>query len=146
MRVLTLAVVFSLALSALGEDTWVFIDNGALRLGVNKTAGACIGFLSAGKDQPSILNSYDHGRFVQQSYYGDTDGSMWDKNTWRYNPVQGGHWQGKPAQVLEFKSDATTLYSRTQPVHWATGKDLPEMVMEQWITLDGPILYLGFRI
>jgi hypothetical protein len=95
MRVLTLAVVFSLASSGLGEDTWVFIDNGALRLGVNKTSGACIGFLSAGKISPNILNSYDRGRFVQQSYYGDPDGSMWNKNPWRYNPVQGGHWAGQ---------------------------------------------------
>lgn len=146
MRALLFAAVVGLALFARAEDAWVYIDNGELRLGVNKTAGACIGYLSTGQDQPSVLNSYDRGRFVQQSYYGDKDGSMWDKTPWRYNPVQGGHWQGKPAKVLEFKSDATSLYSRTQPVHWATGQDISEMVMEQWIKLEGPVAHLRFRM
>ena len=140
-----LAVIW-LPLAAPAEDTWVYLDNGQLRLGVNKTAGACIGYLSAGKDQPNVLNSYDRGRFVQQSYYGDTDGSKWDRTPWRYNPVQGGHWQGKPATVLEFSAEAGSLHSRTQPVHWATGDDLPEMIMEQWITLEGPLVHLRFRM
>jgi len=146
IRAALLIVFVTCSSSARAEDEWVYLDNDPLHLGVNKTAGACIGFLSAGKDQPNVLNAYDRGRFVQQSYYGDTDGSMWNKTPWRYNPVQGGHWQGKPAQVLEFKSDASSLYSRTRPVHWATGEDLPEMVMEQWIKLEGPLVHLRFRM
>jgi hypothetical protein len=146
MRAALFVAVMAHASPSRGEDRWVYLDNGALRLGVNKTAGACIGFLSSGKDHPNVLNSYDRGRFVQQSYYGDKDGSFWDKTPWRFNPVQGGHWQGKPAQVLDFKSDETTLYSRTQPVHWATGHDLSEIVMEQWIRLSGPLAHVRFRM
>jgi hypothetical protein len=134
------------AFAARGGDEWVYLENGLLKLGVNKTAGACIGWLSAGKDAPNVLNSFDRGRFVQQSYYGETDGSMWGKNPWRYNPVQGGHYLGKPAQVLEFKADTTTLYSKTRAVHWATGADLPEVDMEQWITLEGPLAHVRFQM
>src|SRR5204863_5018150 len=112
---------------------WVTIESSSLRLGVNKTAGACVGWLSAGKDAPNLLNSFDRGRFVQQSYYGDPDGSMWSDKPWRYNPVQGGDWRGKTATVLEFSATATSLYSKSRPVHWATAADIPEMTMEQWI-------------
>lgn len=146
MRCFAVLAGLGLAIVARAEDSWVYIDNGQIRLGVNKTAGACIGFLATGEDKPSVLNSYDRGRFVQQSYYGDSDGSTWDKTPWRYNPVQGGHWKGKPAQVIEFKSGASSLYSKTQPVHWATGADLPEMVIEQWIKLEGSIAHLHFRM
>jgi hypothetical protein len=140
-------LVFAFAVCSIrAADEWVYLGNETLRLGINKTAGACIGWLSAGKDAPNVLNSYDRGRFVQQSYYGDSDGSLWGKNPWRYNPVQGGHYEGKPARVLEFKADATTLYSKTQPVHWATGVDLPEVEMEQWITLEGALAHVRFRM
>jgi hypothetical protein len=30
---------------------------------------------------------------LQQSYYGDADGSSWNGQPWCYNPVQGGSWQ-----------------------------------------------------
>ncbi len=142
MRLLLLILAAATAGTA---DEWVYLDNGTHRLGVNKTAGACVGWLSAGKDAPNVLNSYDRGRFVQQSYYGEKDGSLWGKTPWRYNPVQGGHYQGRPARVLEFRADATTLHAKTRPVHWATGADLPEAEMEQWISLDGPFVHLRFR-
>jgi hypothetical protein len=60
--------------------------------------------------------------------------------------VQGGHYEGKPAKSLELKAGATTLYSKTQPVHWATGADLPGVDMEQWITLEGPLAHVRFRM
>ena len=144
---MTRALFLLLLASVCGAaDEWAYLENAALRLGVNKTAGACIGWLSAGKDAPNVLNSYDRGRFVQQSYYGASDGSMWDKQPWRYNPVQGGHWQGKPARVMEWRADATTFYAKTKPVHWATGADLPEVTMEEWIALDGALAHVRFRM
>lgn len=127
-------------------DEWVFLDNGTLRLGVNKTAGACVGFLSAGQDSPNVLNSFDRGRFVQQSYYGDSDGSTWAGSPWRYNPVQGGYWKGKPGPVLEFKAEGSSLYAKTRPIHWATGAEIPEMIMEQWIELKEALVKIRFRM
>ncbi len=127
------------------DPEWAYIDNGKLRLGVRKDAGACIGFL-AGPDGKNVLNSFDHGRFVQQSYYGVADGSMWDKNPWRYNPVQGGDWKGHPATLLEFNLEKTRLYSKTRPRHWASGADVPEMILEQWASLDDDVLHVRFRM
>ena len=120
------------------KDQWEFLDNGNIRIGVDKSRGACIGFFGETRTKRNVLNHYDHGRFIQQSYYGDPDGSDWNGKPWRYNPIQGGSWRGKDARVLDFSIDAdSALYSKVEPRHWASGKPCPEAVMEQWITLNG---------
>ena len=85
------------------KDKWEYLDNGLIRIGVNKSRGSCIGFFGNSKSKRNVLNHYDHGRFIQQSYYGDLDGSNWNGKEWRYNPIQGGSWQGKDARVLELR-------------------------------------------
>lgn len=67
----------------------VYIDNGQVKLGVDRDRGACIGYFSESSPERNLLNHYDTGRFVQQSYYGDADGSTWAGNPWHHNPVQG---------------------------------------------------------
>lgn len=125
---------------------WVYLDNGNVRLGVMRSSGAAIGFLAESGSSRNLLNHFDRGRFVQQSYYGDSDGSLWDKRTWCYNPVQGGDWHGKTPSLLQLKSDSKTLYSRSIPVHWATGELLRECVMEQWIELQGKLVHARFQM
>jgi len=125
---------------------WAYLDNGIIRLGVKKTSGACIGYLSASRSDRNILNHFDQGRFIQQSYYGKKDGSLWVKKPWRWNPVQGGDWRGKPSKLLDFRADAKTLYAKTRPRHWASGAELPEVVMEEWITLEGRVAHIRYRM
>jgi hypothetical protein len=127
-------------------NDWAYLDNGQLRLGVKKTSGAAIAWLSRSGSTRNLLNHYDHGRLIQQSYYGDSDGSTWAGQTWRWNPVQGGDWQGHAAKVLEVKATATTLESKTMPKHWATGADVPEMTMEQRIELEGNVARVRFTM
>ena len=127
-------------------ENWHYLDNGQVRLGVNLDAGACIGWFSRSDSQDNLLNAYDVGRYVQQSYYGDEDGSDWNGKPWRYNPVQGGSWKNAPAEVMETKSDATSLYAKTKPRHWATGAFTPECVMEEWLRLDGGLARLKFKM
>jgi hypothetical protein len=133
------------ALRQAAAADWVYLENEHLKAGVRRDAGACLGFLAAA-DGRNVLNSYDHGRFVQQSYYGRPDGSFWDKQPWRFNPVQGGDYKGHPATVLDFKAEETSLYSKTRPKHWATGDDVHEMTMEQWLSLESDALHLRIRM
>jgi hypothetical protein len=127
-------------------NDFLFIDNGSVRLGVKKTSGAGIAWFSlSGTNQTNLINHWDRGRLIQQSYYGNKDGSLWDQQPWRWNPVQGGHWRGAGAQTLELRSTQTTLYSKTLPKHWATGEDLTNTVMEQWITLTGQVAQIRFK-
>ncbi len=128
------------------DSDWVFLDNGHVRLGAKKSSGACIGYLSLSRTNRNLLNHFDHGRLVQQSYYGDRDGTVWGAQPWRWNPVQGGDYKGGPARVLDLKATATTLYAKTLPRHWSGCVDLPEVRMEQWITLTGKLTHVHFKM
>jgi hypothetical protein len=145
-----LPVAWLLLLVAAGaptaKDDFVFIENDEVRLGVKRSSGAAIGHFSPVESRRNLLNHFDHGRLVQQSYYGDEDGSLWNKQPWRWNPVQGGDWRGTAATVLELKGEKTTLYAKTRPRHWASGADLPDVTMEQWISLDGPTARVRYRM
>ena len=132
---------------AMPESEWAFLDNGAIRLGVKRDWGAGIGWLSESGSERNLINHRDHGRLIQQSYYGQEDGSLWNDKPWRWNPVQGGDWKGNPAKVLELTVDAEkhALYAKSMGKHWAAGDDLKEVVFEQWIALDGPVARIRFR-
>jgi hypothetical protein len=137
-----------LAQSSSETPEWVYLENEALKLGIHLKAGACIGWLSTtAEPEKNLLNTYDVGRYVQQSYYGDPDGSDWNGQPWRYNPVQGGGWRGDASEVTHYKLlSETKLESTTTPRHWATGKKLPEVTMQQTISLEGPMVRIAFRM
>ena len=136
-----------IAASALrAQEHWTFLDNGHIRLGVNMDAGGSIGWFSHSHSSANLLNAFDHGRYVQQSYYGDRDGSEWNGKPWRFNPVQGGSWRGVPSTVLEKKERKDSLYVKTKPRHWASGGEVDDVLMEEWLTLDGGLARLKFRM
>lgn len=142
----SLLLLFVWTSRAFPETNLVFIDNGQIKLGIKKSSGAGIAWFSESGSQRNLLNHFDHGRLVQQSYYGNKDGSLWGKNPWRWNPVQGGGYKGKPATVLELKSDPNGVYAKIRPRHWATEADLPEVLMEEWITLTNRVAHVRFKM
>ena len=109
-------------------------------------AGGSIGWFSHSHSSENMLNAFDHGRYVQQSYYGDKDGSEWNGKPWRYNPVQGGSWKGTPATVIETKEAKDSLYVKTKPRQWASGNEVNDMLIEQWLTLEGGLAHIKFRM
>ncbi len=122
-----------------------YIDNGVIRLGVDLSSGGSIFYLAESKTKRNLLNHFDRGRFIQQSYYGEKDGSLWAAKPWVWNPVQGGDYRGKPAQVLEQRSTLLSLYVKSMPKHWASGEDITDAVMEEWITLSNHVAHIKFR-
>ena len=129
----------------LNPADWIFLDNGQIKLGVKKTSGAGIAWLSASDATENLLDHYDHGRLIQQSYYGKDDGSKWADKPWRWNPVQGGDYKGNASEVLELTSDKTTLHARIRPRNWAGGQLLADCEMEQRIRLEGKLAIVTFR-
>lgn len=146
-----LAVIAPIAVAQPSSDRaaarkdWVYIQNDHLQVGFLRSHGGAIAHLSAADSDFNVLNHYDHGRLVQQSYYGDADESRWVDKPWRYNPVQGGDYKGNAAELVEFRSTETTTFARTIPRHWASGELLTDCVMEQQAELHGPILRVRFR-
>jgi hypothetical protein len=128
----------------LKTEDWAFLDNGTVRLGVKRTSGAGIAWFSR-SGGPNLLDHYDHGRLVQQSYYGKEDGSRWVDKPWRWNPVQGGDYKGRASDVLELQSDQTALHARIRPRNWAGGQLLTDCEMEQHIRLEGNTALVKFR-
>ncbi len=129
--------LLSASLSAKPTPKWEYLDNGTIRIGVDKSRGSAIGYFALSKDKRNLLNHHDEGRFIQQSYYGDADGSAWGKSPWVYNPVQGGSYKGENAKTLEFRKTEKELFAKVEPLHWANAKTCPEAIMEEKITLDG---------
>jgi hypothetical protein len=140
-------IVFVLlpVISWAADERNAYIDNGKIRLGVDLESGGSIFYLSQSAPLRNLLNHFDRGRFIQQSYYGDGDGSHWADKEWRWNPVQGGDYKGNPAVVIEYANMAGTLYVKSMPKHWATGVDIVDAAMEQWISLTGDIAHIRYK-
>ena len=122
-----------------------FLENGKVKIGVDLGSGGSVFWFSELPDGKNLLNHADRGRFIQQSYYGKPDGSVWAKKPWRWNPVQGGDYKGRAARLLEVKETEGTLYVRSVPVNWAGGEDVEDCRMEEWITLRDRVACLKFR-
>ena len=139
-------LITAATVSADPADPFTYLDNGTLRIGVDQSRGSAIGYLALSKDKRNLLNHHDEGRFIQQSYYGDPDGSKWAKKPWVYNPVQGGSYKGEDAKTLDFKITETELHAKIEPLRWASAQACPEAIMQEWITLDGAVAKIRMRL
>jgi hypothetical protein len=128
------------------DSNWLYLDNGQLRLGIDTRRGGCLGYLSLSTSRHNLLNHHDTGRFIQQSYYGDPDGTFWGKQPWRWNPVQGGDFKGNPAKLLEARSSLTNLYTRGFARHWSGCIDLTNVVFEESIRLTGLLAHAHYTM
>jgi len=128
------------------EKDWAYLDNGTIRIGVDKSRGSAIGYFALSKDKRNLLNHHDEGRFIQQSYYGDPDGSKWGKTPWVYNPVQGGSYKGENAKTLAFENTEKALHAKVEPLRWANAQACPEAIMQQSITVEGAIAKITMKL
>lgn len=122
-----------------------FLSNGQVKIGLDLSSGGSIFWFSELPEDRNLLNHHDRGRFIQQSYYGEKDGSKWVEKPWMWNPVQGGDYKGKPARVLETKEVTGGIYVKSIPVNWAGGQELDECRMEEWVSLEGNLAKIRFR-
>ncbi len=75
----------------------------------------------------NLINRFDPGRLVQQSYYGTSTGDYecgeYMGNAWSYNPVQGGNQFGDNSKIVDLKYDENSIYIKCQPLDWAKEKE-----------------------
>lgn len=100
---------------------------------------------SAAAPGVNLINAYDHGRGVQQSVYGDPDGSLWNFHPWMENWVQGGDWRGKSPEIVDRVVASGSLRSVTRGIHWASGADGP-VLFTQRAVLAGPVLRITYAM
>ncbi|MGB7326003.1 MAG: hypothetical protein WBD31_14110 [Rubripirellula sp.] len=131
---------------ALAEDLLV-IDNGSVKVGIDREKGAAITWLSSGAYPRNIVNLADPGRLIQQSYYAGrsidrtAEGQSKAWSPWTWNPIQGGGVgaggrNGTWARVPSFEKVEDTLYSETIPKLWDMADEDAEAVMRQWTSFE----------
>lgn len=118
------------------------LDDGNLKIGIDRAKGAAITFLSWKTYPKNTINEADPGRLIQQSYYAGADlerkadGQHAAWSPWPWNPIQGGgvgSWAQVPVMKLE---NENTLYSKTIPKLWDMADEEASAVIKQWTSLE----------
>jgi hypothetical protein len=129
--------------AALGAYT-SSLDNGVIKVGVDENQmGGAITYLSESTSTRNLINTYDRGREVQQSYYAgwwvdrSAEGQHPIFSPWPWNPITAGDVYGNPASVIASNMTSTTMYVKTQPLLWDMPLEQCECVLETWMTLEG---------
>lgn len=133
------------------DSSWTYLDNNRIKVGISKENGAAIGWLSyrdsSGSESPNLVNTWDKGRFIQASYYGRKDGSTWNGDQWRFNPVQAGSWENQKSNVNYVKliNDRTVKTSVT-PRNWAGQELLKNCLIEATISLSNAYVKIHYKL
>jgi hypothetical protein len=130
-----------------------YLENEVLRIGIDVSRGGAISYLSEYGSSESVVNIYDLGRYIQQSYYSGPNpfipaGTVQHPAYagWGWNPVQAGDVYGNSSQVIDESNDGTTLYVKCIPKQWALNDVDSECTMEAWITLDDNRVHVRNRL
>ncbi len=94
-------------------------------------------------DNVNLINRFDPGRLVQQSYYGTDkyDTGIFMDNVWRYNPVQGGNQFGDASKIVDLRIDENSVYIKCRPLDWAKEKEfITPSYMEATYKFEGKLV------
>lgn len=114
------------------------IDNGELRVGIDRDKGGSITHISSKNHPDNIVNYRDPGRLIQQSYYAGirrdrkTEGQGPHWSPWSWNPIQGGGINSWAEVTVFERRENHTLYSETIPNLWDMPKEAAAALMKQW--------------
>ncbi|MBE6563374.1 MAG: hypothetical protein E7660_06520 [Ruminococcaceae bacterium] len=116
----------------------IFLENENVKVGVLLSMGGGISHYEQLNDgiekYGNLLNRYDEGRLIQQSYYGiDRDPyemGLMNGQAWRYNPVQGGDVSRNPSRLVDFTISDDVIYVKTRPMDWGHNGHLTPSYME----------------
>jgi hypothetical protein len=139
-----ICIIIAVLIMASQAQNLSYLQNDSVRIGVRMDMGGGIASFSLLSPLREILNAADEGRMIQQSWYGDNDGSNWNGRSWCWNPIQGGCWTGVRGIVLASSRINKTLYVKTRPINWG-GCDTINAPMEEWIRLAGRVAHIHFK-
>lgn len=124
----------------------LYLENRRFKLGIDLGWGGTVNYLED-KSCPipgvtNLVNRYDTGRLIQQSYYGTNGvpgqyepGVSFDSH-WAYNPVQGGDQYNNPSRLVDLVITEQSVYIKTQPRDWSLNNQLTPSYMESTYTLE----------
>lgn len=136
----------------LAEKTF-FFENERYRVGVELCWGGGLSYLLDKKcpveGLGNLLNNYDTGRLIQQSYYGTSQppyelGEFMNQK-WCYNPVQGGDRGNHKSKLVDARISDGEVYVKCRPRDWGHDGGNTFAYMENWYRLDGDYLVVDNR-
>lgn len=133
-------------------DEIIELSNRKIRLRQDLTRGGAIYYISKADADRNIVNIYDEGRYIQQSYYAgaaldrraEGQNKAWSPLTW--NPIQVGDNAYNRAQILEYWQKGDETYVKCIPMQWDMTNMAAEAVMEQWTSLRGNVIRVRNRL
>lgn len=150
---LNMSALLLLAFTAHAQTYDLHLDNGVIRVGVETDEyGGAITYISEAGSGRNLINNYDRGRQVQQSYYAGRpldrtdEGQSPDWSPWAWNPIQVGDTYGNSSEVLEAKKKDGELYVKTRPLLWDMNNEFGECHFESWITLDDNTVHVRNKL
>lgn len=139
------------------ESSMRYLENGRIKIGINLDLGGAVTYLSdMANGGKNMINSYDWGRQIQQSYYsgpwpyvgpnGERPSDEWAGLGW--NPIQSGDAGGHRSSVLSFdKIDKNSMLVRSIPMQWPHKTGVAgECVFETLYTLDSNVVRMKATI
>lgn len=98
----------------------------------------------------NLINRYEPGRLVQQSYYGifkdGYESGEFMGNTQNYNPVQGGNQFGDASKIVDIIASENSLYVKCRPLDWAkSAEDITPSYMEATYTFKNGLVDVSCR-
>jgi len=137
-----ISVLVCLATIASADDQ-LMLDNGTIQIGIDKSKGASITWLSWSDHPENVVNIADPGRLIQQSYYAGksidrrADGQSSHWSPWTWNPIQGGGISSWATSTrAEISDDRQTLFAETVPKLWDMPDEEAAALMRQWTKLE----------
>lgn len=131
---------------------YIEISSDEITLRQDLRRGGSICYISRKDTDRNIVNIYDEGRYIQQSYYAGKrvdrrhEGQSPSWSPWQWNPIQGGNHARKGARILRYEQTDTSLYVACVPMLWDMDNHEGEAVMEQWTSIKGNTIKVRNRL
>ncbi|MBR2446607.1 MAG: hypothetical protein IKB28_08095 [Clostridia bacterium] len=132
-------------------DTY-YMENEYFRVGIELAWGGGLSYF-ADKHAPdglgNLLNNFDTGRLVQQSYYGTSEPPFvcgeFMGNRWGYNPVQGGDRTNAKSKLVDLEITEKSVYIKCRPRDWGHEAWYTPSYMENTYAFDGDVVRVDNR-
>ena len=135
------------------SKSMAYIENDTFCVGAFLAWGGGLSHIEFKEDNPygccNLLNRYDAGRLVQQSYYGIIHEpyhvETYMNNDWPYNPVQGGDQFNNKSKLIDYRLTDTELYIKCRPRDWSKNGVFTDSYMENVYSLHGKYIRVDNR-
>lgn len=136
------------------NDSMIYIQNSAIKVGVNLDLGGAITYVSVAESDENMINNYDWGRQIQMSFYSGPnpyipESGQQPHETWAFlgwNPIQSGDVGGYKSKVVDYFQGLDSIYVKSIPMQWPLANVPGECFFESSIKIKDNIVQVNNRI